>query len=76
VGGVPYFSTAQVAEMVGVSRQTLWRWRKSALVPSGARFRNGQVLFSQEDITAIRAYAEQLEPLGNSSDQQPTPGDS
>lgn len=62
IGGKDYFSALEVIRDVGVSRQTLWRWRQEAKIPAGLRFRNGQVLFTAEDLEAIRAYANRIEP--------------
>jgi predicted DNA-binding transcriptional regulator AlpA len=66
ISGVPYYSAAEVARAVGVSRQTLWRWRSAHRVPQGRRFRNGQVLFSEDEFAEIRAYATQLVPVTDS----------
>jgi hypothetical protein len=49
-----------------VSRQTLWRWRSAHRVPQGRRFRNGQVLFSEDEFAEIRAYATQVGPVTDS----------
>lgn len=65
VDGTAYFTAADVARTVSVSRQTLWRWRAAGLVPAGRRFRNGQVLFDPAEIEVVRAYATQLTPLSD-----------
>ena len=36
--------------------------RGAGYIPVGQRFRNGQVLFSETELDAIRAYANRLEP--------------
>ena len=46
IDGVRYFTTTEVLGAAGISRQTLWRWRKDGLVPQGHRFRSRGVLFS------------------------------
>lgn len=62
IGGARYFSASQVAEEIRVSRQTLWRWRKDGKVPAGRLFRDGRVLFTTEEVEAVRTYAIRLEP--------------
>jgi predicted site-specific integrase-resolvase len=62
VGGNTYFCLGEVADQIGVSRQTLWRWRQQGKVPLGVRRRDRQVLFNAEDIRRIDEYANHLEP--------------
>ena len=62
IRGTTYFSTSRVLEDADVSRQTLWRWRREGLVPRGHRFRNGQLLFTQDEYQEILAYANHVEP--------------
>lgn len=68
IDGTEYFSTNEVLEATGISRQTLWRWRQEARVPDGHRFRNGQVLFTRKEFDEILAYANRIEPGALSSD--------
>lgn len=68
IEGVQYFSTVDVLEATGVSRQTLWRWRQDGRVPGGHRFRNGQVLFTESEFEEILAYANRVEPWALTSD--------
>lgn len=63
VGGLTYFTNNEVSEELGVSRQTLWRWREKGRIPPGVRFRTRQVLFTVEEAAAIREYANKLEPI-------------
>jgi len=72
VNGTEYFSTTEVAERACVSRQTIWRWRKSGVIPPGRRYRNGQVLFTEEEADAIEAHANRLEPLDSGFQTHPT----
>jgi len=62
VDGAPYYSAAHVARSLGVSRQTLWRWRLAEKIPAGHRFRNNKVLFSAADLARIKAFAVHFEP--------------
>ena len=62
IEGVRYFSAADIHRDVGVPRQTLWRWRKEGKIPQGRRYRDRQIVFTQEEVTAIRGYANRLGP--------------
>ena len=62
INGVDYYLATEVARSVGVSRQTLWRWRNAGYIPKGQRLRRRQVLFSAAEVVAIRQYANLLEP--------------
>lgn len=68
--GVTYLSVTEVAGSLGISRQTLWRWRDSERVPAGRKFRGGQVLFTLGEVQAIRDYANQVEPIGGMPPEQ------
>lgn len=57
-----YLTAAEVCQLVAISRQTLWRWRQEGLIPQGRRLRGQWLLFSSEDLKAIRSYAMTLEP--------------
>lgn len=61
IEGVDYYTTAEVTSAAGVSRQTLWRWRKEGLVPEGHTFRTRGVLFSRSERDQIVAYANRVE---------------
>lgn len=63
INGTLYFSAADVAGDLGIVRQTLWRWRKSGKVPGGSRYRDRQVLFTSEEMRAIREFAHRIESL-------------
>ncbi len=53
-------STADVAERVGIHRDTLLRWLRQGIVPEPARDRNGWRSFSESDANAVLAYANQI----------------
>ena len=61
--GEVYLCVSEVAERLGVARQTLWRWRTDGEIPSGHRYRGGQVVFSVSEVEKIEAYAHRLEPI-------------
>jgi excisionase family DNA binding protein len=63
VGGLTYYTNNEVSEELNVSRQTLWRWREKGRIPAGVRYRTRQVLFTAEEVAAIRKYANKLVPI-------------
>ena len=70
VDGVTYYSASDVAQEVGISRQSLWRWRQDGKVPSGRKYRDRQILFTAAEIEQIRDYANRLEPAEPATSQQ------
>lgn len=73
IKGVEYYSTAEVCEAAGVTRQTLWRWRQEGLAPSGHRFRNNQVLFTAAEFGEVLAHAHRVEPTDSDTDPAQLP---
>jgi len=65
VSGKEFFTATEVAQDVGVVRQTLWRWRRAGKIPSGHRFRDRQILFTRQEVNAIRSYANMVEPIAD-----------
>lgn len=63
LNGRLYYAVDDVLADLGISRQTLWRWRRSGAVPAGHRFRDRQVVFDEDEFEAIRSYATHIEPL-------------
>ena len=63
IDGVEYYKHSEVAEELGVSRQTLWRWRRQGSIPVGHRYRDGKTLFTAAEVEAIRQFANRVEPL-------------
>lgn len=57
LGGKIYYRTNEVAEAVGVSRQTLLRWFREKRVRDVKRDRNGWRLFTEGDIARLREWA-------------------
>jgi predicted DNA-binding transcriptional regulator AlpA len=60
---VEYFTASDIQRDLGVARQTLWRWRKGGKIPRGRRYRGRQVVFTREEVDAIRDYSNRLEPV-------------
>ncbi len=68
LNGSEYLTANEVASLVGVSRQTLWRWQQEGGAPKGLRYRGKHLLFSQEEVGLFRARAERVTPKdGNSA---------
>ena len=63
IDDIEFFCVAEIAEEVGVSRQTLWRWRNNGKIPIGHRFRDGRVLFTSEEAEEVRRFANRLDPI-------------
>jgi predicted DNA-binding transcriptional regulator AlpA len=63
IEGVEFFTTTEVTQMLGVSRQTLWRWRAEGNVPPGRRYRRKSVVFARAEVDEIVALANKIEPI-------------
>ena len=63
IEGEKYHTNSEVSDQLKVSRQTLWRWRERGSIPAGLRYRTRQVLFTAEEVEAIRQFANKLEPI-------------
>jgi len=70
IDGVVYVAAAEVAQENGVSRQTLWRWRRDGKIPAGHRFRDGKIVFTEGDVEKIRVHANKVEPLSDGEHKQ------
>lgn len=70
IEGVTYFSAADIHREIEVVRQTLWRWRKARKIPQGRRYRDRQIVFTREEVEAIREYANRLGPVDTTDANQ------
>jgi hypothetical protein len=69
IKGQEFFTAAELIQELGVTRQTLWRWRTSGDVPAGRRYRNREVIFTTTEAEMIKDFADRIEPI-------PPPGQS
>lgn len=60
---IEFFTQSEVADLLGVDRTTLWRWRKHGKVPPGRRFRGSQVLYTRAEVKRIKEYSHRMEPI-------------
>lgn len=73
IKGVEYFTATDVHRELGIVRQTLWRWRKAGKIPQGRRYRDRQVVFTRDEVAAVREYSNRLEPVPATQPSQPKP---
>jgi predicted DNA-binding transcriptional regulator AlpA len=59
--GVEFYTIEEVAQAAGVSRVTVWRWRKAGLIPQGRRYRGRERLYDLAEAEAIYQHAHRLE---------------
>lgn len=67
ISGETYYRTADVCEMVGISRSTLFRWSKEGIV-SDAEYRDwrGWRLFTAAQLATIRTKANHVTAIRRS----------
>lgn len=63
IAGERYYALNEVAEELGVTRQSLWLWRKNGKIPTGRRARGRQVVFTEAEVLVVRQYANRLESI-------------
>lgn len=61
IGSADYVDAVNLIEHLGITRQTLWNWRRTGKVPVGFHYRN-RVVFSKVEVREIEAHAHQLAP--------------
>jgi predicted DNA-binding transcriptional regulator AlpA len=72
IEGVDYYLATEVAKSLGVSRQTLWRWRSDKKIPQGNLLRGKRLIFTRGEWDAIREFAHRVEPIVDNSIEQLT----
>lgn len=61
INGAIYVVATALATELGISRQTLWRWRSEERIPAGHVYRK-QLVFSEDEASLVRQYTDRLEP--------------
>lgn len=56
------YSTKEVADLAGVSRDTLIRWLRDGKVPEPDRNRNNWRMFNERELKAVLRYATKIIP--------------
>lgn len=72
IEGVEYFTAADIHRALRIARQTLWRWRRSRKIPPGRRYRDLRIVFTRQELEAIREYANRLEPADSAQVCRPS----
>ena len=67
---VEYLTAADIHRDLSIARQTLWRWRKGGKIPQGRRYRGRHVVFTRQEVEAIREYSNRLEPADSTGSDQ------
>ena len=70
IEGIPYYSASELLKELGISRQTLWRWRREGKIPQGHRFRDSKVVFTEAEADKIRQFANRIEPITDAEKYQ------
>jgi hypothetical protein len=70
IDGIAYFAATDLAAVLKISRQTLWRWRRAGKIPLGHRFRDGQTFFTQNEVDEIKEFAHRIEPIDTADRSQ------
>lgn len=63
VDAITYYTMKDAVDLLSITRQTLWRWRREGKVPQGRLFRRRRLLFSQSEFGQIEAFANKMESL-------------
>ena len=61
LNGETYYRTAEVCRMIGISRNTLFRWlREGVFREAERRDRRGWRLFTEEEVSRLRAEVNRI----------------
>lgn len=67
IDGSTFFTANELLVELGLSRQTLWRWRQAGKVPTGNRYRGHQVIFTCEEANRVREHARRIDPIDSAA---------
>ena len=71
VNGKTYYRTAEVCQLVGISRNTFFRWlREGSFEDVKNVDRRGWRLFTEEDLGRLNAEANQIRPNNWKSEER------
>lgn len=76
INGTRYYETSEVCEKVGISRPTLFRWLRRGILNKLHKDRRGWRVFTEDDLSSIRAEASRIEveyPSSRSRNATPNP---
>lgn len=62
-----YVPASRIEEALGISRQTLWRWRTGGKIPAGHVYRERQLIFTAAEVDEIYEYANRVRPASSTS---------
>lgn len=60
INGQNYYRTSEACRKTGISRATLFRWLKEGVIEELHKDRRGWRMFTEEDLSKIRAEAKQI----------------
>lgn len=64
VNGKTYYRTSEVCQMVGISKNTLFRWLKKGIFSEAKhRDRRGWRLFTEDEIYKLKAEANRINKI-------------
>jgi hypothetical protein len=70
IDGINYIAATDIIRLVGISRQTFWRWRQNGKIPAGYRYRDRRLFYTERELEEIRQYANKIEALHQPYDHQ------
>ena len=65
INGQTYYRTSEACMKTGISRATLFRWLKAGVLKKSYRDRRGWRLFTESDISKIKAEANKIRELSS-----------
>jgi hypothetical protein len=58
--GQTFYNMTEVCDFIRRSRTTVWRWKQEEKIPKGRRYRDKELLFTQQEMESIYAYAHRM----------------